>query len=160
MAIDNFFKLDDVPGESKDSAHPGEIEILSFAFGATQAGSGGIGGGAGTAKVSFQDMHCMSYLGKHGTKLMQKCADGSHIKKGVLTVRKAGEKPLEYLVYEFENVMVTSYQLSHSGDNVPQESWSLSFEKFKMTYKEQDEKGGMKGQGISGWDVKQNKANA
>ncbi len=158
MAIDNFFKLDGCPGESKDDKHPGEIEILSFSWGASQAGSGALGGGIGTSKVSMQDVSLVTYLGKHGPKLQQKCFDGSHIPKGILTCRKAGEHPLEYLTYEFDQLMVTSYHISHAGDEVPQENWTLSFEKVKVNYKEQDEKGGMKSQVPAGWDLKANKA--
>jgi len=33
MAFDAFLKLDTVTGESKDSKHPGEMEIYSFSFG-------------------------------------------------------------------------------------------------------------------------------
>jgi type VI secretion system secreted protein Hcp len=159
MAVDNFFKLDGCPGESKDDSHKGEIEVISFSLGATQTGSGGVGGGHGTTKVNFQDIHCNSYLGKHGPKLMQHCADGKHIQKAILTVRKAGgDKPLDYLIYEFEDVLVSSYQVSHAGDELAMESWSLNFDKVKMTYKEQDQKGGMAAQVIAGWDVKANKA--
>jgi type VI secretion system secreted protein Hcp len=157
MAIDNFFKLDDCPGESKDDKHPGEIEVLSFSWGASQAGSGALGGGIGTTKVTMHDVSCTTYLGKHGPKLQQKCFDGSHIPKGVLTCRKAGEKPLEYLTYTFEKLMVTSYQIQHSGDSVPIENWTLCFETVKVLYKEQDDKGGMKSQVPAGWDLKANK---
>ena len=44
-AIDYFLKLDGISGESKDSKHKGEIEVLSFSFGETQSraepGTGG-----------------------------------------------------------------------------------------------------------------------
>ena len=36
-AIDYFLKLDGISGESKDSKHKGEIEVLSFSFGETQS---------------------------------------------------------------------------------------------------------------------------
>ena len=35
-AIDYFLKLDGITGESADSKHKGEIEVLSFSFGETQ----------------------------------------------------------------------------------------------------------------------------
>ncbi len=39
MAVDMFLKITDVKGESKDKSHPGEIEIESFSWGATQLGA-------------------------------------------------------------------------------------------------------------------------
>ena len=35
------------------------------------------------------------------------CANGKHIAKGKLTVRKAGENPLEYLKITLKNILVT-----------------------------------------------------
>ena len=37
-AIDYFLKLDGITGESADSKHKGEIEVLSFSFAETQVG--------------------------------------------------------------------------------------------------------------------------
>ena len=44
--IDYFLKIDGIEGESSDDKHKGEIEVESFSWGATQAGSPGPGGGA------------------------------------------------------------------------------------------------------------------
>ena len=54
-AIDYFLKLDGISGESKDSKHKGEIEVLSFSFGETQSGRCGTGGGGGAGKVQMSD---------------------------------------------------------------------------------------------------------
>jgi len=38
MAVDMFLKIDGIEGDARDSRHKGEIEILSFSWGAiTQA---------------------------------------------------------------------------------------------------------------------------
>ena len=49
-AIDYFLKLDGISGESKDSKHKGEIDVLSFSFVETQSGSPGVGGGEDDAE--------------------------------------------------------------------------------------------------------------
>ena len=36
--VDYFLKLDGIPGESVDSKHKDEIDIMSFSFGETQTG--------------------------------------------------------------------------------------------------------------------------
>ena len=53
MAYDSFLKIEGIKGESLDSKHKDEIEVLSFSWGATQPGA--FGGGGGTGKVSAQD---------------------------------------------------------------------------------------------------------
>ena len=45
MAVDVFLKLGDVKGESKDSKHEGEIDVLSWSWGVAQTGIGSMGGG-------------------------------------------------------------------------------------------------------------------
>jgi type VI secretion system secreted protein Hcp len=48
MAADIFAKIGDIKGESLDAKHKDEIEVLSFSWGVTNAGSPGAGSGAGT----------------------------------------------------------------------------------------------------------------
>ena len=51
MAVDVFLKIADIPGESADSKHKGEIDVLSYSFGASQTGTMAYGGGGGAGKV-------------------------------------------------------------------------------------------------------------
>jgi len=53
MAFDSFLKLDGIKGESADAKHKGEIDILSFSFGASQTGTHATGGGGGGAKSRY-----------------------------------------------------------------------------------------------------------
>ena len=39
MAVDYFLKIDGIEGESKDSKHAKEIDLLSWSWGASQTGS-------------------------------------------------------------------------------------------------------------------------
>ena len=41
MAYDSFLKIEGIKGESLDSKHKDEIEVLSFSWGATQPGAFG-----------------------------------------------------------------------------------------------------------------------
>ena len=156
MATDYFLKLDDVKGESADSKHKGEIDITSFSWGETQSGSP-LGGGHGTAKVTVQDLHFTHYIDKASPDLFKICATGKHIPNGVVTVRKAGDTPLEYLVITLNDILVSSMQTSGatSGDEV-METVSLNFSKFKVEYKEQQADGSGGPAVTYGWDVKQN----
>jgi type VI secretion system secreted protein Hcp len=157
-AADYFLKIDGIEGESQDSKHKAEIEIQSFSFGATQTGSFAAGGGGGAGKVSMQDFHFTVPVNKSSPKLMLACASGQHIKKAVLTVRKAGKEQQEYLKYTFSDILVSSYQTGGGGGDVmPVDQISLNFAKIEQEYKEQKADGTLAGSVKSGWDLKQNK---
>jgi type VI secretion system secreted protein Hcp len=157
-AADYFLKIDGIEGESQDSKHKAEIEIQSFSFGATQTGSFAAGGGGGAGKVSMQDFHFTVPVNKASPKLMLACASGQHIKKAVLTVRKAGKEQQEYLKYTFSDILVSSYQTGGGGGDVmPVDQISLNFAKIEHEYKEQKADGTLAGSVKAGWDLKQNK---
>ncbi len=159
MAVDMFLKLKGIDGESKDHKHKGEIDIHSFSWGMSQSGTFGGGGGGGAGKVSVQDLNVMKNVDKASCKLMACCATGEHIADGLLTVRKAGGKPVEYLKITLTDILVTGVNWSGSeggGDSV-NESLSLNFAKFKVDYEEQDEKGGSKPAGAVHFSIKENK---
>jgi type VI secretion system secreted protein Hcp len=155
--VDYFLKIDGIPGESKDSKHPDEIDVYSWAFGGAQAGSFGVGGGGGSGKVHMQDFSFTKKLDKATSELFLNMCNGCHIPKGVLTCRKAGKEPLEYLKITMQDLLVSSFSTGGSGgDLFPTENWSLNFTKVKYEYTEQDEKGKGKSPVATGWDTKKN----
>jgi len=157
MSVDMFLKLDGVEDESKDGTYSGEIDILGWNWGATQTGTAHRGGGAGTGKVSYQDITVQKYPSKSTPVVLQHLSSGKHFPTATLICRKSGEEPLEYLKIEMENVFITSYQTGGSaGTELPIESVSLNFEKFKLIYEPQDEKGGGSGAVEFGWDIAAN----
>lgn len=157
MAVDVFLKINGIPGESADSKHKGEIDVLSYSFGQTQTGTMSYGGGGGAGKVQFQDFHFMMRMSKATPKLMQACANGTHVKDAILTCRKAGDKQQEYMVYKFYDLLISSYQTSASSEE-PMESVSFNFSKMEMEYKEQDSKGNLGGSTMFKYNIKENKA--
>jgi type VI secretion system secreted protein Hcp len=157
MAVDMFLQLDGIKGESKDHKHKGEIDIMSFSWGMSQTGSFGVGGGGGAGKVNVQDLSVMKKVDVASTSLMLACASGKHVPKAILTIRKAGDKPLEYLKITMEDLLISSVQSSGSGGGeIPMESLSLNFNKVKMEYTEQDKTGAAQKPVLFGWDVKAN----
>src|SRR5947207_3599725 len=97
MAVDMFMKIGALKGESKDSSHKGEIDVLAWSWGMSNSGSAHVGGGAGAGKVNIQDLSFTKYIDKSSPTLDLACCTGKHFLKATLTVRKAGEQPLEYL---------------------------------------------------------------
>jgi type VI secretion system secreted protein Hcp len=155
MAVDFFLKIDGIEGESKDSKHTNEIDVLSWSFGATQAGSMSFGGGGGSGKVSMQDFTFTMRMCKATPKLLQHCASGKHITSALLTARKAGEQQQEYMKIKFTDLLVSSYQTGGGGEE-PLESISLNFAKIEFEYREQKKDGTLDGPIPAGWDLKKN----
>ena len=156
MAIDVFLKITGIPGESKDAKHKDEIDIFSFSWGLSQAEAAAHGSGGGAGKANFQDFNFMVPVSKASPKLFLACAKGEHIADARLTLRKAGENPVEFLVYNLSDCQVTSYQESASSE-LPTDSFSLSYGKIEVSYKEQNAKGGLGDETRAGWDLKQNR---
>lgn len=160
MASDYLLEIDGIKGESSDSKHKGTIEIDSFSWGATNSGSHASGGGGGSGKVSFQDLHFTTSVNKASPLLMLSCATGKHIKKAVLFVRKAGGDQQDYYKVTMEDLLVSSYQSGgHAGGNaIPTDQFSLNFTKIEFAYKPQKADGSLDSEILHKYDVKQNKA--
>jgi type VI secretion system secreted protein Hcp len=159
MAVDYFLKIDGIPGESQDDKHKGEIDVASWSWGESQTGTMSAGGGGGAGKVDMQDFHFVMTVNKATPKLILACAGGDHIKKAVLTCRKAGKTQQEFLIYTFSDLLVSSYQTGGGkGDVIPIEQVSLNYSKMEIEYKAQKPDGSLDGGIKAGWDTKGNKA--
>jgi type VI secretion system secreted protein Hcp len=159
MAFDAFLKLAGVTGESQKILHAGEIDLMSFSWGAANSSSVGVGTGVSVGKVSVSDFSIMKATDKSSPVLFQKCCDGSVIAAGVVTLqRQVQGVPTPYLVYNFQNVYVTSVQWSGSGaaGDAPAESLTFCFEVGTVDYTPLKDDG-TPGDAIhGGWDVGQN----
>jgi type VI secretion system secreted protein Hcp len=142
-AVDYFLKIDGIKGESRDEKHKDEIEIESFSWGETQTGTFAVGGGGGAGKVSTQDFHFTMLVNKASPALFLACAQGDHIKKAILTCRKAGRE--EFMIVTMNDLLVSSFQIGGTGGVVPADQISLNFAKIEIEYKEQDATGKLVG---------------
>lgn len=156
--VDYFLKLDGIDGESEDKTHSKEIHIESWSFGEQQSGTMAHGGGGGAGKVQMHDFHFVMKTNAASPKLFLACASGEHIKKAVLTCRKAGKDQQEYLKWTFTELLVSSYQTGGSGssDVLPLDQISLNFAQVEVAYKSQKADGTLAGELKSGWNLKQN----
>ena len=155
--VDYFLKIEGVEGESKDSKHKNEIDVLSWSWGSTNNGTFGQGGGGGAGKVQIQDFHFSMQVCKASPKMFLANASGEHFKSATLTCRKAGKDQQEFLKYKFSDLIVSSYQTSDSsGGTSPTDQISLNFAKVEIEYKEQKADGSLNAPVLAGWDVMQN----
>jgi type VI secretion system secreted protein Hcp len=153
MAVDYFLKIDGIPGESQDSKHKDEIQLLSWSWGESQTGSMHVGGGGGAGKVNMQDFNFVMHVNKASPKLLLACANGEHIKSAIMTARKAGKDQQEYLKITFSDLLISAFQTGGSGD-LPTDSISLNYSKIEYEYKEQNADGTLKGPIKVGYDLK------
>jgi len=142
MAVDMFIKIDTVDGESRDKAHAKDIDVLAWSWGISNSGSAHVGGGAGAGKCNIQDISFTKWVDASTPKLALACCDGKHFKDATLVVRKAGEKPVEYLKIKIEEVLITSISTGGSGgEDRLTENVTLNFAKVSLDYVPQDAKG-------------------
>ena len=157
MAVDMFLKLGDVKGEAQDAKHKDEIDVLAWSWGLSQSGSTHLGPGGGAGKVSVQDISVTKYVDAASPNLVKFCCTGKHFDNAVLTVRKAGDKPLEYIKLTMKEVLISSISTGGSGgEDRLTENLTLNFASFKLEYTPQ-KADGSPGSAIEAlWDIPKN----
>jgi type VI secretion system secreted protein Hcp len=157
MAVDMFIKIGDVKGEAQDHKHKDEIDVLAWSWGMSNAGSAHVGGGAGAGKVNVNDLSFTKYIDRSSPALMQACCSGKHYDEALLTVRKAGDKPVEYIKIKLSELLVTSVSTGGSGgEDRLTENITLNFAKVHVDYTPQDAKGAPGTAVPMGWDIAKN----
>ncbi|MFZ6850108.1 Hcp family type VI secretion system effector [Undibacterium sp. RuRC25W] len=158
MAQDIFLKINGIDGESLDSAHKNEIEVLSWQWQVLQESNMHTGSGGGSGKATVKDLTFIHNIDRSSPNLMKFCMTGKHIPEAKLVVRKSGGNPLEYLKITMTDVLITS--VNPTGDSKSesiQEEVGLSFAKIKQEYTVQNQQGGSGGAVTAGFDIKLNK---
>jgi type VI secretion system secreted protein Hcp len=162
MAVDIFLKLGSLTGESQDSTHKNEIDVVAWGWAMSQSGTMHLGTGGGGGKVAVGDLTIFKYTDKATPTIISACASGTHFPTAVLTVRKAGGKaPLEYYKISLQNVLVTGYSTDDATPDQDRfmESVTLNFEAFHVQYQPQGPDGSKLGGMVeSKWNIVQNAA--
>ena len=115
MAMSIFARIGTIKGESQDAKHKDEIDVLSWSWGVSQSGIAGHGGGGGAGKASFHDFTFTHHVDKASPLVMKACATGQHISDATITVRKAGETPVEYLKIKLTDILISGVQTAGHG---------------------------------------------
>ena len=156
---DFFIKIDGIAGESKDSGHKGQIDVLNWGYSVSQSSSTNTGGGGGVGKAHFSELVFTHYIDKSTPNLMKYCASGKHIPSVELSCCKVGDGQQEYMKVVLNDVLIT--HVRPTGDaSSPRvmEEVGISYSKIKVEVKEQNANGSMGAAVTGAWDVKQNKA--
>ena len=157
MAADIFLDIPPIKGEAKDKTHGGKMDVIAWSWGMSNSGSAHVGGGAGSGKVNVQDLSVTKWVDSASCDLMKACCNGKHFDTATLIVRKAGEKPLEYITITMNEVMVVGVSTGGSGggDRLT-ENVTLNFAKVKVEYKEQDKAGANAASPNMEWSIQEN----
>lgn len=144
MAQDVFLNINGIDGESQDASHLNEIDVIGWRWKVAQPSTmvSGSGGGAGKATVS--DLEFTHTLDRASPNLAKFCFTGQHIDQAVLTVRKAGGAPFEYLKIALHDVVITLVE-PICGGLICHEEVHLSFATMKQEYFLQNQRGGSGG---------------
>lgn len=156
MAVDIYLKLDDVKGEATDEKHKDLIEVLSWSWGMAQTGSSQTGVGTGTGRVDVQNLTITKYIDTSSPNLIKLCCKGKPFKQATLFVRKAGDKPMEYLKIELYNGLIANVTVAGSGqDERFVENVAFNFSAFKYYYTPQVD-GGPGAEIPAAWNIAKN----
>jgi len=121
-----YIKFDGVDGESTDKDHKAWIDILSFSEGTKiQEGSDST-----RAQYEVSDFIVAKELDKSSPKLAESIAMRKVFPKVEIHLDSGRAT---YYAYELTNVMITSYTISGTHNEVPTEEFSLNYEKVKFS---------------------------
>ncbi len=149
-AVDMFLKFTPaIPGESTDSKHTGEIEVLAWSWGASNPGTF-----AAPGKSIVQDLSITKYVDKASPPLLLRTLNGQIIDSAVLTVRKQGVNPIEFLFITLTDVLVSSISTGgSSGEDRLTENVTFNFGKVEFKYIPVDGSGKAGTPITASWDV-------
>lgn len=156
MASDYLLEIEGIKGESRAEGSSGGIDIQSFSWGVSNSGSVR-GGGVGSGKASFQDLHFVTKTATQSPQLMLACCSGKHFVKATLSVRQSGQK-MHWIKLTMSDVLVSSYQIGGTDsdsddDGVPVDQVSLSFPKITMDVSTQGADGPFGAPVSASWDL-------
>ncbi len=113
MATNFLLKLDGagIKGESPVDGYSDYMQLTALSFGGTQTATFGTGGGGGGGKFSADDLEVSMLTNKATPKILEACANGSHIKTATLVCLKAGGgKAIEYLKVTLSDVVISGHK--------------------------------------------------
>ena len=141
MASDIFVKIGNIPGESFDARHKDEIEVISFAWGVSNAARVTTGGP--TARPTIRELSFVHAIDKATPKLLQACAMATRLPDATITHRRAGGQQQEFLIVRLSDVVVTSVSQGGGSDQSAVETVSVAFGKIDFEYRAQKADGSL-----------------
>jgi type VI secretion system secreted protein Hcp len=135
-STDMFLKIDGVTGESATKGHEKEIEILSFSWGVFPKTD------KPNAHTCVGDITFTKNVDMATPQILTLAVVGTAVPKAVLTLRKAGVDPVDFMTLEMTQVMVVSVAEGGSvGQSNLVEQFALRFAGMKLSFRQQNPDG-------------------
>ena len=157
MAIDTFLNLAPrIKGESKDTHHRDDIDVVSWQWGIRQAGTVSPTSGRKHQKVETKHLTFKKTVDAASHALLNACVNSKILPDGLITVRKAGQHPLEYIYLRMKNVQVISVDFDDNDGQAElmQEVVVLAFDEVQFAYIQQKDDGSGDAERAAGWRLK------
>ncbi len=140
MAGNMFMKFEtpDIKGESSDSSHAGEIQVLSWSHSFNQPTSPtrSSAGAGSVEQANHSDFSFTKYIDSATDDLLKMNWSGKQIAKATFTAYRADgdNKPVNYLKILFEHVIISNYSISGGAGDLPTETVTMSYGTVQYTY--------------------------
>lgn len=135
-----------IKGESQDAQHKNEIEVSGWTWGMEQSSS--LGGTTARGRATMRQLEIRKRVDASSTALMTALRHNELIKEAVLTVRKAGDKPLEFfkIVIEEGRIITIDLEIEDGAATAALfEKVSFAYNKIRVEYTTQGKEGGGSG---------------
>ena len=131
-----------IKGESNSAAYPDAIDVKEWSWG--MSGPSVLGGEGASSRVALSELRITKSVDRSSTALMTVMRRNEQIKKAVLTVRKGGGMPIDYLTITIERARITAFDIGTVAPDEPElvERLSIAFEKVEISYAAQTSQGG------------------
>lgn len=138
-----------VAGETSDSKHTDQIQVLSWSHSFNQPTSPtrSSAGGGTVEQANHSDFSFTKYTDSSTDDLLKLCWQGNQIEKCTFYAYRADgdNEPVLYLLIEMEMVIVSNVSIGGATGDMPTETISLNYGKVTYTYKPQSKSDGTAG---------------
>jgi type VI secretion system secreted protein Hcp len=159
MALDVYLKLSDVPGDSTDSAHAGQIECTSVHFEVLQpkSATASTAGGLTAERCEHKDIVITKLVDVATPKLLEFCSSGKILKEAIFEfMRSDGGTRVKYFQIKLTNAMVSSVAPSVTSGEFMMESVGFKYAAVEWIYTKQDSTGKGGGSTPGKWSLVKN----
>ena len=136
-----FCKIQGIEGDSRVEGFENQFQLISFERTGPIAIPDSAHGSLTTPTAANREFYIVKSTDTASPKLMAYLSNGKHISKIEVTLCRAGrERPIPYIAYEFDDVVVSSYQSASdvNRDNLPDERVGFTFGKIKVDMRSED----------------------
>lgn len=154
MAI--YLEYEGIKGDVTADGYKDQITLLSCQFGASRGitMTPGAMSNREATRPSLSEISISKNIDTSVINLFKEAVVGSSGKTAKIHfVRTGADKVVEYMTYELEDCLVSSYSMSAAGDSDAHENLTLSYSKFTVSYSSTDKDNASASSMRAGYDL-------